>query len=367
MVWWEDKDDFIAEESFLGPGRRVKYKKCRTRFGESMNNCKDNAPPGTIGFVRCAAGRNSFGSGCHDKIDSSSLVSGKFPCYKTTSCFAIQRVDQGCSSNMCDSDYTAICPYTDNPFNGECAGWTTNGVQTNPIPEKYHNTIRNYCSKGDNIENDPKCAVDLRNNSPSIFKTIADAYCNISNNILKKKTCDSSLKAIDRGGYDSKLSTYCTANPNVPECGCWLPETEDEKKIKSVAFGGSYVNECHRAACTASSAKKTRGMEIAGSNCPSIQVCFQNIGVDGDVGENATFTNIEAKCDQTQENEISTTNTTNTTNTNTTNTTEESTTVAVETESIFDNVINYYKSLSPNDQIIAAVVVIVIILMIVRR
>lgn len=302
MVGWSgDKYAYIEKRGSFRKQERVKYKECFKEKEFStwgryiVNPCRDNAPEGTVGWVRCP---ESFGdiNLNNDSCTQISPTKDDFWCTFDKSCFAVVRRDEGCERDdqLCGDQLPKTCSTLEDPFtNPDCKNWVEQGIITKDSSIK--DTLESYCKKGDNINDKTVCSTDLKNIFPSSFIDIATEYCKKGGNILYKTACNAILKEKDRGRYDSQLDNFCSVNTDKPECNCWKEPNEEEKKVLKATVSG-FKRECHRASCASSTAFKTLSMEK--SSCPSLQICFNDIGVKGDVGGNSAFSNIETVCNQ---------------------------------------------------------------------
>ena len=301
MVTWGDsqykylkKGNLNSRGYWEGPKEdmRAEYKLCN-KDGGTWKDCINNPPEGTIGWERCRKGRTDLAHNC-GKIPTSSK--DEHSCAAGYECYALVGKEINCDQEKkyCGADLPKNCPNIEDPFSQpECKKWIEDGIIGKDASIKQ--TLENYCKRGENINDKSTCSNDLKNNFQSSFLEIASEYCKKGSNILYKAVCNSGFKDNGRLNYDSQLDTFCKANSDKLECACWREPNEEEKKILSSTISG-FKKECHRSSCASSDAFKTKNMES--SLCPSLQICFQDIGVNGSVGGTSEFSNIIATCNQ---------------------------------------------------------------------
>lgn len=89
-----------------------------------------------------------------------------------------------------------------------------------------------YCGQSNNLVNDPSC-MNWINNSLDAGRPIANelmqTYCSQGSN-YNSNVCQQWANAVresrnspDPGAYNNALSTYCSNNPNDPNCACMEP------------------------------------------------------------------------------------------------------------------------------------------------
>lgn len=261
---------------------------------------------------------------------------GKHVSRKTSRCFGAKEESVPCFKNDYNTD--------DNTMKNCCIGATD--------PDKCHinfytgspectRRMRNFCVKGNNINNDDACVI-WGNRNPIERHNILKSYCNGNN--LNSEVCkvwcdknpnDCAIKisnfcnttnvgsnqacidfAVKYGGLDSVVSEFCRLNAeNYPEfCSC------DSAIRQGSAYEGKDETlktilsrpDCFLTKCSTGGGYKTANMRNS-QTCPNINVCQNTLNTLGNIETN--IEGVSQSCDQDQNTTITTTTTTKDENT----------------------------------------------------
>ena len=228
--------DWLEEREYCEGLENIKYKKCDNWAFGNVNDCKDNAPAGTVGWQACGIGSSPGGKEPGHTAAACSERTDDFKCAWGQNCFAItgKSKDTKCDPTSFEEDKNICDIYSTGITYSKCSNWANNDP----------NSCNQSSKKPSDIIGWIPCAIGSDPTTTSCSPYSTEFNCKWGQDCFAVKKYDTSSSGCDPTKYEPLVSEQCDTAGNklsYQKCVSWKnndPNSCNQSSKKSSSVTG---------------------------------------------------------------------------------------------------------------------------------